>query len=781
MTQKDRSYVAEDQQRTDRPLDDPRHEFVDMLEYAYGPILVAIAFAFFIASVDASHEVILSLAFDAATAEARAESWPRLVATVLLFLAVPFVLRKSLDRVLKLRGADHPEQIMLDRIILTVVPLLPVFGAFVGITRTFLGTEAAGAEGALFVAALLLFVPLYSPAYDLVSRWRHKGLRMTEAEVDAERARAPWRLRWFIPVLLPLYALAVLFPSYAHHIGPIAIASIFVMLASVFLAGLTVLSSRTRTKFPLILTLVILVYAGDVWWFAAGIGVALLLIEGLLWLYRDRKADRDRPVLHWGTVGAAAAFLLIGGISYYGTEKCGLAAGCNIVEGAYAGAHAENDYNAFAAVGDWYEPDAGPMRIVAAQGGGLYAAYHTAYFLAAATDDPATGEDFANSLFAISGVSGGSVGAAVYWAIRRSKVCDDLRGVIDDCYRQAVKQVLREDYLSPPLTSLLFRDLTDTIVPYTVFVGRPIDRGQVLLNAFDAQLAGCCTFDLGNGETLTVEVPAGLLDTALPNSFGEGVPLLFLNATDVQTGESVIASPVDAFNEDQVSARVRLDNGNDLTVGQAMLNSARFPLVSPPGRYVEEGRIKQIVDGGYFDNSGIETVAEILRGIEFGRLFWPQSKGSLTPIEVEVITFGIRETRSTPTMNGTLTAPVAAFQSAWIARRSLTADRFCDRWEINRETNARNRGLQAMLRPDTYNFTVSWLLTQSTFDDIEAQIEADLRQIGGGLTEEDMKALEINPCLGSTYGLPRNTRPIDTLNAPAKIAPTQAAVTPAPE
>src|SRR5262245_27366663 len=58
-----------------------------------------------------------------------------------------------------------------------------------------------------------------------------------------------------------------------------------------------------------------------------------------------------------------------------------------------------------------------PVFIVAAQGGGLYAAYHTARVLAVLQDEcPA----FAQHVFAISGVSGGSLGAAVFASGARS-------------------------------------------------------------------------------------------------------------------------------------------------------------------------------------------------------------------------------------------------------------------------------------------------------------------------------------------------------------------------
>ena len=58
-----------------------------------------------------------------------------------------------------------------------------------------------------------------------------------------------------------------------------------------------------------------------------------------------------------------------------------------------------------------------PVYIVAARGGGLYAAYHTAKFLARLQDQC---PNFAQHTFAISGVSGGSLGGAVFAALTKA-------------------------------------------------------------------------------------------------------------------------------------------------------------------------------------------------------------------------------------------------------------------------------------------------------------------------------------------------------------------------
>ncbi|MEE4144229.1 MAG: hypothetical protein V2I26_05460, partial [Halieaceae bacterium] len=82
-----------------------------------------------------------------------------------------------------------------------------------------------------------------------------------------------------------------------------------------------------------------------------------------------------------------------------------------------------------------------PVILVAAAGGGIRAAYWTATTLA--TLESIAG--FGQGLFAISGVSGGSVGAAVYTAIKR----DQLDGRADPETLDVVKRGLGERIVRP--------------------------------------------------------------------------------------------------------------------------------------------------------------------------------------------------------------------------------------------------------------------------------------------------------------------------------------------
>src|SRR6185295_14296942 len=108
-----------------------------------------------------------------------------------------------------------------------------------------------------------------------------------------------------------------------------------------------------------------------------------------------------------------------------------------------------------------------PVFVVATEGGGIRAAYWTTAVLAALAD---RAPQFSDHLFAISSVSGGSLGAAVFTAL----VADDTRtGVVDACrgkvqdrtYRRAVQQILGHDFLAPTLASMLHADFVQRFLP----------------------------------------------------------------------------------------------------------------------------------------------------------------------------------------------------------------------------------------------------------------------------------------------------------------------------
>lgn len=112
------------------------------------------------------------------------------------------------------------------------------------------------------------------------------------------------------------------------------------------------------------------------------------------------------------------------------------------------------------------------------------------------------------------------------------------------------------------------------------------------------------------------------------NGSAPHLPLLFLNATDVESGQRVITNPIDWKRNDTFSFNKVFSNainthsalGNDLPLSAAAHLSARFTYVSSAGAIKRDDTSTthhkewiRVVDGGYFENSGSVTGLELIK------------------------------------------------------------------------------------------------------------------------------------------------------------------------
>lgn len=272
-----------------------------------------------------------------------------------------------------------------------------------------------------------------------------------------------------------------------------------------------------------------------------------------------------------------------------------------------------------------------PIFVVATEGGGIRAAYWTASVLTLLQDKH---PQFADHLFAISGVSGGSVGAAVFEAllVQRREEARPLdashpagvrRPPMEGKLREAAQRVLSADALTPTLAAMTQPDLVQRFLPF----GWP-DRESALETGWERGwldgMEGDRTFT--NGMLAAV---GG--DPALP--------ALFLNGTMVETGDRVITSTVrirppvgdrlcpgppprgrtEILGEFRNAFDAFTYLRQDVPFSSAAGLSARFPYISPGGRLPglpKEGKptppVGHVVDGGYFEVSATVTAAEIV-------------------------------------------------------------------------------------------------------------------------------------------------------------------------
>ena len=262
--------------------------------------------------------------------------------------------------------------------------------------------------------------------------------------------------------------------------------------------------------------------------------------------------------------------------------------------------------------------DDAPVFFVAAAGGGLRAAYWTATMLAS-PDDHTCGE-FGRHVYAYSGVSGGSLGIAAYLAQRQVW---EAKPPLERCKpgrRAEMSAMLERDFLAPVAGSLLFSEMVQRFVPFDYLKA---DRGTTLARAWST------AWDDVFPET------KGRFDRPFLEVFdAQGSPAVFLNATAVDSGRRAIAMNVVARIPDAVDTfrpvRGLALQTNGLTLREAVLNSARFTYVSPAGTVLgcrqpaangECGGGKavlwdRLVDGGYFENSGLATLTDVIAALE---------------------------------------------------------------------------------------------------------------------------------------------------------------------
>jgi hypothetical protein len=241
-----------------------------------------------------------------------------------------------------------------------------------------------------------------------------------------------------------------------------------------------------------------------------------------------------------------------------------------------------------------------PMLIVATAGGGIRASFWTATVLDQLETDFANVGEVRPYLFAISGVSGGSVGAAAFEAALTQR--DESHGKASDPGRPRATGYLTEDFLAPALASWIFEDTPSDFLPD---FGQG-DRGEALEKSFEHASGGLLARPF---------LSFFRLKQGAASDDGEDPwwrPILLLNGTHEETGNRVIAGHV------RIVRNVFLDSldalhvlGKDVRASTAAHNSARFTYVSPAGDL--GNRNGSVIDGGYFENYGALSALELAR------------------------------------------------------------------------------------------------------------------------------------------------------------------------
>jgi hypothetical protein len=433
-------------------------------------------------------------------------------------------------------------------------------------------------------------------------------------------------------------------------------------------------------------------------------------------------------------------------------------------------------------------PDAVPMIFVAASGGGVRAAYWTALALENIEREiRATGIYPAgcSPIIAVSGASGGSLGAAAYAA---NRLADNPDVEISDR--------LGSDLLAPVVASLVF---TDAVRPFFLWDGdgdATRDRADVLLDAlladWDPEPARSTDVQRCDAATLPDTVS---LATGLRSAWCLGGPLLILNGTEVGSACRYIASVFDNGKPDDVGdptagnchqspdllealtagaasddfgplgATIDLVDSlcadQDVGLATAALLSARFPFISPSGRVPtcdgDDGRHGEtafVVDGGYIDNSGAGSLIELWNRVREqvdanNSASNAGGRSCIVPVFIQIDN-GYDFNAATPAgrpweMLVPFTTAMGASRSREAQAKQLAGDIFGARLFSDGLTAKNVSELQRWIRivPEAHpgvQAPIGWVLSDAARSDLRAQIGNQFPELRENLPEDNRRA-----------------------------------------
>jgi hypothetical protein len=262
-----------------------------------------------------------------------------------------------------------------------------------------------------------------------------------------------------------------------------------------------------------------------------------------------------------------------------------------------------------------------PVFIVTAEGGGITTAYYTASIMAAIQDrNPA----FAQHVFAISSVSGGSVGTAVYAGLNAKCQPAQLASLPTGAnwketagpWQISADAILKDDYLSPLLAAALYPDLVQRFLPFPI---NSWDRARALEERLEhswTSKASCA----GESPTGSNELSQPYYDF-WKDFAGGTIPAIYFNTTSVERGERMVITRLHSTDRlfDNFATLSQMNETVDPPFSTAACLSARFPIITPAGFIMADGHKFRYVDGGYYENSGTDTANDILQALHFSQ------------------------------------------------------------------------------------------------------------------------------------------------------------------
>jgi hypothetical protein len=251
-----------------------------------------------------------------------------------------------------------------------------------------------------------------------------------------------------------------------------------------------------------------------------------------------------------------------------------------------------------------------PVVFVCAEGGALRTGAFAAQTLSFLQDSirKHCGIDIKKSVYAYSGVSGGSVGISYFNAAAYLSNPDDLRQ--ESSFSELSKTFFTQDYLSPVVGKMFYAEVLQLFIPIHI---NTLDRSIALEQSWEDGFEKVIN---ANGRNIfSADYRSLYQDTS------RVYPAVFVNTTEAESGFQCWLTNVKMADSPIVEARKRDLMAYKIRGGinySTMVNfSSRFPLFSPAGTLIQDkGKKFHYIDGGYVENTGCGTMLEVLRALE---------------------------------------------------------------------------------------------------------------------------------------------------------------------
>lgn len=351
------------------------------------------------------------------------------------------------------------------------------------------------------------------------------------------------------------------------------------------------------------------------------------------------------------------------------------------------------------------------LFLIASEGGGIRATAWTTEMLERLSEIDPT---FMQKTFALSGVSGGSVGVSLHTSAYANSLTKGQDIKLDTLYTK--------DLLTPLLIGFFLPDFVQRFLPIPILAW---DRARFLEDRLAKAYEETTNFNTLDQGFLS------LWDTV--DSLN--IPNLFINTTRVEDGKKCLISNIRPDPNYFIEAVDLMDTiKEDLPLKVAAMISARFPIVTPAARVNANKQVwGNLVDGGYFDNSGLHTAFQLVNAIN------DIKKSKFDSIALKPVIIFLKNSKDEVGKPLRIfqesQSPINAFLNSWTARANALIPELLDlRDEFDFEllTFKMNR------TKEDHDIPLGWSLSKETMTNIRRLVdEASSKSTAGDRIDQE--------------------------------------------